>query len=272
LPVSDGNAGAIARSDNPNSGIDYQVPLKTDSRSSPLGNDENNGQRTMDAHLSVKGETLEATRGPAIAVETINNKLASVDQNVADALANIQTAVNIGGGTSTSILAANDVSIIAAHVMVMSDTMVCGVKSESLLDSESNSHVDQRNHESNVILHGSQLAILQGPKSEVFIDMRSNEINPLLLTGSETNGRSLNESATASLADSNDNGETASHVSVSFGTFQTERDGDSCKWISKLDTESSNQIQNICPGKINLRDVENEVNVGAIESTLAKKR
>ncbi|KAF9346253.1 hypothetical protein BGX26_002258, partial [Mortierella sp. AD094] len=212
LPVSDGNAGAIVHSDNPNSGIRYQEPpragsvsdqivinLLTESHSritirpSPLGNGENNGQLTADVHLSVMGETLGATRGPAIAVEDINSKLVSVDQDVASTLVNIQAAVNIGSGTLTPNFAANDVSI-----------------------------------------------------------------KPLLLTGSEVNVRSLNESATASHADSSGNGDTDSHVSVSLGTLQAESNGDGFKWASKIDTELSDQIQNIRPGENGLRRMGNE--------------
>ncbi|KAF9357220.1 hypothetical protein BGX26_004056, partial [Mortierella sp. AD094] len=143
------DAGEIVYSNSSTSETGHQESIKAGSRSLPVGNDENKKQPISEMLISATGETLGAAHSLAIALESINSKLTSASQDVASALVNIQTAIDIGRGALSSAFAVNEARMVTNHIAAMSDTMVGGEKSASLLVCESNGHVNTESSDQN---------------------------------------------------------------------------------------------------------------------------
>ncbi|KAG0001297.1 hypothetical protein BGZ79_004854, partial [Entomortierella chlamydospora] len=116
----------------------HQESIKTESRPLPVGNGESKKQPILEMLISTTGEAIGAAHNLAIALESINSKLTSANQDVVSALTSIQTAIDIGRGALNSVFAVNEAGMALNRIATLSDAIVGGEKYASLLVCESN--------------------------------------------------------------------------------------------------------------------------------------
>ncbi|KAF9397494.1 hypothetical protein BGX21_008808 [Mortierella sp. AD011] len=117
----------------------HQEPIKTESRSLPVDNDESKEQRSLEKLISATGEAIGAAHNLAIALESVNSKLTSANQDVVSALMSIQAAIDIGRGALNSVFAVNEAGMALNRIATLSDAIVDEEKYASLLVCESGS-------------------------------------------------------------------------------------------------------------------------------------